>query len=214
MAVLRPLVLFSLRLPLLLLALPVALLLAPRLFFVESFLDFSPSWVSCRGVVAPLVEIIIVVVVVGFLLFLVVVGRRRRRLFGLDRGLVVVRVVGSPRGGGARALLSGSPPASRALAGVLLAEALELGDQTLRWRRALVSDMVVDQRVAPCVRRLDVMRGVRVRADFFISVARACVQDRSGQGERLVNEGSAGARRARTLAGTAGGTVRTCRCAW
>ena len=127
------------RLAFLLLSFFIAFLLAPRLLLIRELLGLFCFGLLAVGVVAPLVEVIVVVVVVVRLLLVLVVGRRRRRL-GLDRGravgvtgrrLVVVRVV--------RALAPAPDQRARPvevaagvaerLAGVLLAQALELGHE-------------------------------------------------------------------------------------
>jgi hypothetical protein len=75
---------------------------------------------------------VIVVVVVVVRLLLVLVGRRRRRL-GFHRGLVVVPVVGV-RAAAAHersGFLEVAAGVAERLAGVLLAQALELGDQDI-----------------------------------------------------------------------------------
>jgi hypothetical protein len=84
--------------------------------------------------------IVVVVVVVGLLLLVLVVRRRRRgRLFGLDRGLVVVRVVGvraaapDERSG----FLEVAAGVAERLAGVLLAQALELAHEDVARARRL-----------------------------------------------------------------------------
>ena len=78
---------------------------------------------------------------------------------------------------------------------------------TLRGRGALVSDMVFDQRVARAraPTRCNV-GGPRARADFFDESARADQIETESASKRSPSAGQ-------NLAGTAGVTVRTCRCA-